>query len=374
MKITIFGLTISSSWGNGHATPYRAILRALRRKVHEVTFYEKDVSYYASRRDFSSCDFCDLRLYPDWESVRRQALSCARESDVVICASYCPEGARIIDEVLQLDGPTKIFYDLDTPITLRNLSNGDLEYIRAEQVPAFDSYLSFTGGDILQELVSRWGARQAFPLYGCVDPDVHLRAQLRDEFRCAFSYMGTYAADRQQKLEELFLAPAQHLPQEQFVLAGSLYPWQMQFPGNVRRIEHVSPSDHPALYSSSRATLNITRNEMASSGYCPSGRFFEAAACGTPIVTDWFAGLETFFETEGSAIELLLARSTQDAISAMRLPHEELARIAARARERTLAEHTGEQRADELLRYIEAARNAPPVRESELMTMKGEFA
>lgn len=374
MKITIFGLTISSSWGNGHATPYRAVLRALKRKGHHVTFFEKDVPYYASRRDFTLCDFCELRLYPDWEEVRAQARACAGESDVVICASYCPGGARIIDEVMDLAGPAKIFYDLDTPITLRNLSFGDLDYIRAEQIPAFDSYLSFTGGRILEELVHRWGARRACPLYGCVDPDVHVRVPVQDEFRCDFSYMGTYAPDRQQKLEELFLAPARRLSEGRFVLAGSLYPREMQFPGNVRHIEHVTPSDHSALYSSSRATLNITRDEMANSGYCPSGRFFEAAACGAPIVSDWFEGLNTFFETDGSGAELLVVRSEEDVVSALRLPEEELARIAARARERTLAEHTGERRAEELLRYLEAARSSSALNESEMMTAKGEVA
>ena len=296
MKITIFGLTLSSSWGNGHATPYRAILRALARLGARVTFYERDVPYYSAHRDFATCDFCDLRLYSEWAAVRHEALREASDSDVVIAASYCPEGARIIDEVLDLDGPLKIFYDLDTPITLQRLQEGPLDYLHREQIPLFDLYLSFTGGKILTRLENAYGARMARPLYGCVDPDLYFRVPVHQDFECVLSYLGTYAADRQEKLDKFFLEPARQRGDLDFVLAGSLYPWDWPWPGNVKRFEHVVPARHPALYSSSQATLNLTRQEMAASGYCPSGRFFEAAACGTPILTDWWEGLDQFFE------------------------------------------------------------------------------
>jgi spore maturation protein CgeB len=352
VKITIFGLTMSSSWGNGHATPYRAILRALHRDGHRVSFYEKDVPYYASHRDFATCDYCDLRLYPNWAAVRSDALACAAESDAVICASFCPEGAHIADEVLEMARPVKVFYDLDTPVTLGSLDRGEVEYLRREQIPQFDLYLSFTGGGTIDELTTRWGARLALPLYGCVDPDVHSRTDVPPEFQCDLSYMGTYAADRQHKLNALFLEPARALPTHNFVLAGSMYPWDWQFPQNVHRFEHVSPSDHSALYSSSRLTLNITRNEMARWGYCPSGRFFEAAACGTAIVTDWFEGLNHFFDCGD---ELLVVKSSDDVIAAVQLPDSELKSIAARARDRALEEHTGERRSRELIAAIEHA-------------------
>jgi len=358
VKITIFGLTISSSWGNGHATPYRAILKALHRQGHDVTFFEKDVPYYAKHRDFSECDYCDLILYSDWEKIRGGALAYSSNSDAVICASFCPDGARIVDEVLDLARPVKAFYDLDTPVTLSSLERGDTVYLRARQIREFDLYLSFTGGGTLDELTSRWGARLALPLYGCVDAESHTRVDVPAEFCCDLSYMGTYAADRQQELETIFLEPARLLPSKQFVLAGAMYPWDWQWPANVRRFEHVSPGDHSALYSSSRLTLNITRNEMARWGYCPSGRFFEAAACGTPIVTDWFEGLDHFFDCER---ELLIARTANDAVSAINLPDSELAAIAARARERTLGEHTGAQRAREVISALQRARSYTPL-------------
>ncbi|HYY70354.1 MAG TPA: glycosyltransferase [Terriglobales bacterium] len=352
LKIALFGLTLSSSWGNGHATPYRALIRALARRNHRIVFFEKDVDYYALRRDFDRWEYCDLVLYRDWNEVRERALASAADSDVAVVASYCPQGARIADEVLKLTAPLRVYYDLDTPITLERLRAGDLEYLRADQIPDFNLYLSFTGGRILAELESDWGAQMARPLYGCVDPDQYRRAPENERFRCSLSYMGTFAADRQAKLDELFLVPARRMPESQFVLAGSLYPWQWSWPSNVRRFDHVPPAEHPSLYSSSRATLNITRAGMACWGYCPSGRFFEAAACGCAMLSDNWEGLESFFR---NGEEMLLVKGSEDVISALNRSDEELARMGNRARERTLDEHTGERRAQQLLRYLEEA-------------------
>jgi spore maturation protein CgeB len=211
---------------------------------HQVTFFEKDVPYYAKRRDFSSCDYCELVLYSDWASIREQALLTASESDAVITASYLPQGAQVSDEVLELSGPLHVFYDLDTPITLGRLNQSDTEYLRRDQIPEFDLYLSFTGGRALRELVHTWNAREAVALYGCVDPEVHCRIDIPKPYHCKFSYMGTHATDRQQKLTELFLHPARALPGEVFVLAGSLYPQNGEggfaCPPNVRRSTNSS--------------------------------------------------------------------------------------------------------------------------------------
>ena len=352
MKITIFGLTLSSSWGNGHATPYRAILRALHRRGARCVFYERDVPYYAAHRDFSACGYCHLKLYSAWDDVRIEALQDACDADIVITASYCPEGTRISDELLELSAPLHVFYDLDTPVTLSSLATKEPEYLRRDQIPQFDLSLSFTGGKILQKLERQYGSQMARALYGCVDPDAYHRVATRDEFRCSLSYLGTYAADRQQKLDDLFLEPARRRADLPFVLAGSLYPWEWSWPANVKRFEHLAPDQHAPLYSSSRATLNITRRQMAESGYCPSGRFFEAAACGTPILTDWWKGLDAFFDPER---ELGVVSSADDVLSHLDKSDRELAVIAERARNRTLAEHTGERRAAQLLAYCEEA-------------------
>jgi spore maturation protein CgeB len=355
MKLAFFGLTITSSWGNGHATPYRALIRALHRMGHQVHFFEKDAPYYSSRRDFDSCDYCALTLYPDWNAVRDQALAVAAESDAVITASFLPEGRQINDEVLELPRPLHVFYDLDTPVTLRRTETGGAEYVRRDQLAAFDLLLSFTGGKILDLLQKQFGVRMVRPLHGCVDPDDYRRCAPGPEFACDLSYMGTYSADRQEKLDELLLKPARRNPKKQFLLAGSLYPWQWPWPENVRRVEHVAPPEHACFYSSSRITLNLTRDEMAEFGWCPSGRFFEAAACGTPLMTDWWEGLDSFFDCRH---DLSVVRCADDVEAGLKMPDVELNAMASRARQRTLDEHTGRVRAGQLLQYLEEALSA----------------
>jgi spore maturation protein CgeB len=362
VKITIFGLTISSSWGNGHATPYRAIIKALHRMGHEVHFFERDVPYYRARRDFDSAPYCRLHLFGEWSQIRSGALSEASDSDVVLTASYLSEGRRINDDVLNLARPLKVFYDLDTPVTLAAFSAGTVEYISPEQLPEFDLVLSFTGGPILSELENGFRVRMARPLYGCVDPDDYFRVQSSPNFQSDLSYMGTYAPDRQEKVDALFLEPSRRHPEKQFVLAGSLYPFGWQWPGNVQRIEHIAPHDHPQFYSSSRITLNLTRGEMAQWGWCPSGRFFEAAACATPLVSDWWDGLDCFFDV---VRDLRVVSRPEHVEQAMAMSDAELSALASHARERTLDDHTGQVRARQLLEYFEEARSGAELKESE---------
>lgn len=352
LQITFFGLTLSSSWGNGHATSYRAILRGLQLRKARLSFFEKDVPYYAKNRDFTACDYCDLVLYQDWNQVRSQALARARDSDIVVIASYCPQGACIAQELLTLHHSLCVFYDLDTPVTLFGLENGGVDYLRREQIPEFDLYLSFGGGKILSALERKFGARLARPLYGCVDPQIHRRLPVCKQYQCSLSYMGTYAPDREQKFRNLFLEPAQRRQELQFLLAGSMYPRACWVPANVRQREHVAPEEHASFYSSSRATLNLTRREMTRWGYCPSGRLFEAAACGTPILTDWWEGLDDFFDVQQ---ELHVVHNTEDVLQILDRPEGELLEMARRARHRTLEEHSGHRRAEQLLAYCEEA-------------------
>ena len=352
VKLVVFGLTISSSWGNGHATPYRAILRALSAMGHDVHFFEKDVEYYRSRRDFDSCDYCRLVLYPDWETIRPLAITEADSADVVITASYLPEGRRINDEILALNRPLRVFYDLDTPITLRNLDQGTVDYLGRDQIAGFDLVLSFAGGKILKELQQNFGARMARPLYGCVDPDDYFRVATDPEFACDLSYMATYAPDRQARVAELFLEPARRHPEKAFFLAGSMYPWDWPCPANVRHVEHVEPQAHRRFYSSSRVTLNITRQEMAQNGWCPSARFFEAGACGTPVISDWWEGLDWFFDV---ARDLRVVTRAEHVENVLDMADAELRALGAHARERALDDHTGQVRARQLLEYLEEA-------------------
>ncbi|WP_437722232.1 CgeB family protein [Sorangium sp. So ce861] len=352
MRLVIFGLTISSSWGNGHATLWRGVINALGRAGHRVTFFERDVPYYASHRDlYSLAHGNELRLYGSFDDLLPGARRAVREADAAMVTSYCPDGGPATEVVLESRG-LKVFYDLDTPVTLDRLNAGQpVGYIGPRGLVDFDCVLSYTGGAALDALQAKLGARRVFPLYGSADPEVHRPVAPREELRGDLSYLGTYAADRQEALSTLFLEPAKRLPHKRFVIGGSLYPEDFPWAENLYYMRHVAPPDHPAFYCSSPMTLNITRGAMAAMGYCPSGRLFEAAACGTPILSDSWEGLDRFF-TPGE--EILVARTADEAVAALSLSAAEVAAIARAARERVLAEHTAARRAAELVAILES--------------------
>lgn len=359
MHFVIFGLTVTSSWGNGHATLWRSLLKAMSRRGHKVTFYEKNVSYYADTRDgWVPPARTTLRLYNSLRDVLSDAVRDLDSADVALCTSYCPDGPSASRMILYSRAAVKAFYDLDTPVTLKALrTDAAVPYLPPEGLGGFDLVLSYTGGRALGELQSRLGAKRVAPLYGSVDPEVHSPVAPMREFRGDLSYLGTYADDRQRALEELFLKPATMLPRERFVIAGAQYPEGFPWRDNIFFVRHLSPSLHSAFFCSSRATLNVTRASMAEYGYCPSGRLFEAAACRAPIISDWWEGLDAFF-TPGR--EILRADSADDVARALSLSDEELHAMGSAARLRVLEEHTATRRVAELEKICEGVRSQQP--------------
>jgi spore maturation protein CgeB len=354
MRFVIFGLTVSSSWGNGHATIWRGLCSALAKKNHKITFFEKDVLYYRQHRDLISPPDYKLELYSTWDEVHILAASQLQSADCAIVTSYCPDARAASDLVVGRPELCSIFYDLDTPVTLDAMNrHGEVDYIPSYGLAPFDLVLSYTGGDALRQLSCRLGAKRVAPLYGSVDPAIHQRVASNPRFSSDFSYLGTYATDRQELIEELFLKPAIRYPDRKFCLAGALYPADFPWTSNIYFLRHLAPPEHPAFYSSSRLTLNVTRAAMAQMGYCPSGRLFEAAACGTPIVSDWWQGLDEFFEP---GRDILIARTSEDVIRAMALKNDELGKFSQASQQRALAHHTAGNRATELIRLIEELR------------------
>jgi spore maturation protein CgeB len=353
MRLVVFGLTVSSSWGNGHATLWRGLARALARAGHHLEFFERDEPWYAAHRDLAELPGGTLHLYRDLDEVLPRARRALAGADAAMVTSFCPDGARLGEEVAGSGARAKAFYDLDTPVTRARLRDGDgIPWLGPGGLAAYDVVLSFTGGASLAFLAEALGARRAVPLHGWVDPEVHHPAPPDPAFAGDLSYLGTFAASRQEGVEALFLGPAALLPRRTFVLAGALYDERFPWRENVRWVRHLAPARHPAFFCSSPLTLSVTRAEMAEDGYCPSGRLFEAAACGVPVLTDPWPGLEAFF---APGDEILVARTAAEAAAAVETSRGELARIGARARARALAEHTAEARAAELVRILEGA-------------------
>jgi spore maturation protein CgeB len=355
LEIVVLGLSITSSWGNGHATTWRALLRALAGRGHAVTFLERDVPWYRERRDLARAPWCRIALYRDRAELQRRFAATVAEADVVVVGSYVPEGVAVARWVQATAQGVVAFYDIDTPVTLAKLVRGDQEYLARELIPGFDLYFSFAGGRVLARLEQQFGARRARALFCAVDAATYRPLQLPERF--ALGYLGTYSKDRQPTVERLLVEPARALPQQRFVVAGPQYPQDLAWPANVVREDHVPPQRHPAFYNQLRFALNVTRADMIAAGWSPSVRLFEAAACGVPIISDSWPGLEEIL-TPGR--EILVA---QDAADVLRLLHglgpDERAQIAAAARARVLAAHTAAHRAVEFEREVRAAGAGP---------------
>jgi spore maturation protein CgeB len=291
-------------------------------------------------------------LYGSLDELRDAHALALRAADLVIVGSYVPEGAAALRIVLELSRGTTAFYDIDTPVTLARLGRGDCEYLARDLVPRVDLYLSFTGGPTLERIERELGAPLARALYCSADPQVHRPSP--GEPRWDLGYVGTYSTDRQPALERLLVEPARRRPGLRFAVAGPQYPADLRWPPNLERIEHLAPRDHAAFYAAQRFTLNVTRADMVRAGWSPSVRLFEAAACGTPVVSDPWRGIDTFFEP---GREILIARSTGEALRIVDETSEEERRaMGARARRRVLAEHTAAHRACELEAFVREAR------------------
>lgn len=352
LDIVVLGLSITSSWGNGHATTYRALLRELSQRGHKITFLERDRPWYANHRDLPAPDYCETHLYRDLEELRDVHASIVCDADFVMVGSYVPDGAALGEWVLETAKGATAFYDIDTPVTLSEFARRNYDYLHPRLIPRYGMYLSFTGGPTLTRLMREFGSPLALPLYCSVDPRAHFPESRPDSDEPArdLGYMGTYSDDRQPMLSTLLLEPARRAPQLRFAVAGPQYPDSIRWPGNVERIEHLPPTEHRSFYNDCRFTLNVTRQSMIQAGYSPSVRLFEAAACGTPILSDAWPGLDTFF-TIGR--EILVVDSPADCLAALTdISEPDRKTMAARARRRVLHEHSAERRAETLERYI----------------------
>lgn len=352
LSIVILGLSITSSWGNGHATTYRALVRALAERGHDVLFLEADRSWYAANRDLPNPPFGRTALYESLDDLRCRFGHDVRHADLVIVGSYVPDGVEVGRWAVATAQGVTAFYDIDTPVTLAKLERGDTEYLSADLIPRYCMYLSFTGGPTLERLERQYGSPMARALYCSVDPE---RYRPEPAEACwDLGYLGTYSDDRQPTVDRLLVEPAEAWNEGRFVVAGPQYPGSIVWPSNVNRIDHLPPADHSAFYNAQRFTLNVTRADMIAAGWSPSVRLFEAAACGTPIISDWWPGLDSLFEL---GAEIVIAPDTATVLETLRtMPDKHRQAMGNRARERVLGSHTAAHRAMELEHHVAQAR------------------
>lgn len=363
LNIVVFGLSLSSSWGNGHATTYRALLKSLAARGHRILFLERDVPWYAPHRDLSDPPYCELAFYEHDRDLEKYA-STVRGADAVIVGSYVPQGVKVLDWVLRTANGKVAFYDIDTPVTLEAIAQNTCTYLKRSQIPQLDLYLSFTGGPTLQILKKKWGAKNPHALYCSVDPDAYKPIKIAR--RWALGYLGTYSVDRQPAVNRFIIDCAIRAPDRRFVVAGAQYPNSIAWPRNVDRIDHIPPNRHAEFYSSLEWALNLTRSDMCKAGYSPSVRLFEAAACGTPLISDDWPGLASLFEPDK---DIVVATETESVLSALEMAPGLRRRIGRSGRKRVLRSHTSTHRAVELEAWLTSSDLTP---EAQSLRWKGE--
>lgn len=358
MKIAFYGSSLLSSYWNGAATYYRGLLRALAAHGHDITFYEPDVYERGSHRDMAPPDWCRVVVYPGNLPSLAAAVREAAAADVVIKASGVGfEDERLLQLLLQVAAPhaLRLFWDVDAPATLAAMRAAAAHPLR-QALPELDAVFAYGGGDPVVSAYLELGARSCTPIYNALDPTTHFPVPPAERFAATLGFLGNRLPDREARVGEFFLEPARRLASTRFVLGGS--GWEpAQLPANVRHVGHVGSADHNAFNCSPRVVLNISRADMAATGFSPATRVFEAAGAAACLITDAWEGIELFLVPDE---EVLVARDGADVAEIVAALTETRARrIGQQALQRVLREHTYERRAvtvDRLLRGMAAAR------------------
>jgi spore maturation protein CgeB len=347
LKIVILGLSISSSWDNGHATIYRDLVRELCRRGHDVLFLERDTAWHTSNRDLPDPSHGRTEFYSTIKELKDRFSGEIRNADFVIVGSSVPEGINIGEWVTRVAQGVTAFYDLDTPATVANLIKDSADSISTALIPRYQMYLSLTGGPMLNCIEKNFGSSMARPLYTSVDATFYFPEER--ELKWDLGYLGAHDHGSQPSLERLLLEPARRWSEGKFIVARPQIPRGVRWPKNVKRVRHLSPAKQRVFYNSQRYTLNLTRANRTTAGFSPNARLLEAAACGTPIISDSWIGLETFFKPDE---EILISHSADETLIYLEeIPEMDRRRIGARARECVLAKHTARHRAIELEGY-----------------------
>ncbi|WP_349262372.1 CgeB family protein [Geminicoccus sp.] len=357
MKIAFYGSSILSSYWNGAATYYRGILKALAEHGYDITFFEPDAYDRQSHRDIEPPSWCRVVVYPATAEGLHGVVRQASAADVVVKAS----GVGFADDELLAgtmaaarDDAVRIWWDVDAPATLAELHAGPAHPLR-RALPELDLVLTYGGGEPVIQAYRQLGASDCIPIYNALDPSTHHPVPHDPRFDAELGFLGNRLPDREARVEEFFLRPASLLPDRRFILGGSGWA-DKACPANVARIGHVSTEAHNAFNCSPRAVLNINRDSMASTGFSPPTRVFEAAGAGACLITDFWAGIEMFLQP---GTEVLVVRDGADVAELLRsLDADQAARIGQAALRRVLAEHTYDRRAVQLDRVLKATLDA----------------
>jgi spore maturation protein CgeB len=345
VKIAFFASSLVSSYWNGAATYYRGIVRALAERGHHVVFHEPDAFGRQQHRDMEDPAWAEVVVWEPTEARATALVRATKEFDVVVKTS----GVGVLDaqlerEVAGLEGPLRLFWDVDAPATLSRLETDRADPLRA-LIGRYDLVLTYGGGERVIERYLALGARQCECIYNALDPETHHPAASEARFETDLLFLGNRLPDREARVRQFFLAAAEIARDRSFLLGGS--GWEdMSLPPNVRLLGHVGTAHHNAINCSALAVLNVTRDSMAANGWSPATRVFEASGAGACLVTDAWQGIEFFLEPDR---EVLVARDGAEVAQHLAELDPVRARaIGSAALGRVLRDHTYERRAEQV--------------------------
>lgn len=355
MRIAFYGSSLLSAYWNGAATYYRGILHALARLGYEVTFFEPDVHDRQAHRDMDPPDWCEVVVWEGTHAGLRAAAARAAEADIVVKASGVGyEDDLLLTEVMRAarPGAVRVFWDVDAPATLAELRAAPGHTLR-RMLPELDLVLTYGGGDPVVRDYRALGARATAPIYNALDPGTHHPAPRDDRFAADLAFLGNRLPDREARVAEFFLGPAEARPDLAFLIGGA--GWEDRpMPANVRRLGHVPTALHNAFNATPRMVLNIARDSMAANGFSPATRVFEAAGAGACLITDAWEGIDHFL---APGREVLVAEDGAEVAALLdRVTAREAAAIGQAALARVLSQHTYDRRAEEAHRLLQRAR------------------
>jgi spore maturation protein CgeB len=343
LKIVMLGGSITASAGNGRVATYRGLLRELSARGHQALFLERG----SENRRLSKSSSEHTEFYSDVKDLKDRFINTVREADFVLVGSDIGEGVEIGEWITRTAQGATAFYDFDAPQTIAGLARGSVDYISPSLIPRYQLYLSGTGGSLLEYIEKQYGSPMARPLYCSVDARLYFPEP--QEIKWDLGHAGDYAENCQPTLNRLLMEPARRWNDGRFVVAGTRYPRSLSWPKNVKRIPQVPPGKRRAFYNSQRFALNITPSNAIAVGFSPNVRMMEAIACGTPVIAEFWPGLDTFFKPDD---EILISHSPDETLIYLEEISElDRRRLAYRARERVLAKHTTRHRATELENY-----------------------
>ncbi len=357
MEIYAFGSSLVSSYWNGAATYYRGCYKYLARLGYHITFAEPDAYGRQTHKDDVDLSFAKLVTYkpvgpegdfghgPEYDQLPTLAevFEEARKADVVVKHSGIGVDDALTESLILEAQPhaLAIYWDVDSPATLARMDADPADSFRAV-VPQLDAVFSYGGGPVCRRGFERYGVRHYLQAYNGLDPETHFPVAPDPAYNCDLAFLGNRLPDREARVEELFLRAAELAPEQQFLLGGEGWGGKLM-PANVRYIGHVPTAQHNVLNSSARTVLNINRASMASSGFSPPTRVFEAAGAAACLLCDDWAGIDDCFEPNE---EILVVRNAEDVVRHLRT-HDAAAtkRIGHAFHRRALRDHTYAQRA-----------------------------